>query len=207
MLSDAAGPFLIGWTAMMAVMMLPSALPMIRLYSFVAAQEPRPGPRTAVFVSGYLLVWASVGLVVWVLGRAVAAIGVFEFPVPALAATLLLAGAYQLTPLKSACLRACRSPMDFLLTHWYGGTSGALRLGVAHGWYCLGCCWALMALLVFVGAMAPAWVVAVAALVFVEKVLPRGPLIGRGVGVALMTAAVVVLARPELAMMLTPGME
>lgn len=206
MTSDPLGAFLVGWAAMMAVMMLPSAAPMIRLFRLVAADAPHPGARTAVFVGGYLLVWSAVGVVVWTAGRAVEGFTMSMGHVPVIAGTLLVAGVYQLTPLKNVCLRACRTPMDFLVTHWYPGTAGALRLGVAHGWYCLGCCWALMAVFVFVGAMAPAWVVAVAALVFVEKVLPRGEAIGRGVGLGLVTAALAVMARPELVHLAGTGM-
>lgn len=199
MLGDAVGPFLLGWTAMMAVMMLPSTMPMIRLFRIVAADAHRPRARTLIFVSGYLLVWAAVGLGVWLLGRAMDRVVAPETQTPLIAAALLFGGAYQLTPLKRVCLRACRAPMDFLLTHWYRGAAGALRLGAAHGWYCVGCCWALMAVFVFVGAMELAWAAALAAVVFVEKVLPHGEAIGRGVGLALMVAAGVVLARPDLA--------
>lgn len=200
-MGEALGPFLAGWTVMMAAMMLPSALPMIRLFRLVAADAPRPGARTAIFVGGYLLVWAAVGLPVWLLGLAVDGFVAMELRAPLVAGTLLLAGLYQLTPLKAVCLRACRTPMDFLLTHWYAGAAGALRLGVAHGWYCVGCCWALMALFVFVGAMDLVWAAAIAAVVFIEKVLPRGPALGRGMGVALLAAAAVIIARPDLASM------
>lgn len=206
MAGDALAPFLVAWTAMMAAMMLPSALPMIRLFRLVAADAPHPWPRTVVFASGYLLVWAAVGIAVWGLGRAIDGTVALEMHAPAIAATLLLAGAYQLTPLKNVCLRACRTPIDFLLTHWYRGTLGALRLGAAHGWYCVGCCWALMAVFVAVGAMELTWAAVIAAVVFVEKVLPRGDAIGRGLGFALITAAAVVFARPDLASLGGPEM-
>lgn len=201
--ADALGPFVAGWTVMMAAMMLPSALPMIRLFRLVAADTPRPWIRTATFVSSYLIIWAAVGVPVWMLGRVVEGLDLAMGPV--MAATLLLAGAYQLTPLKGACLRACRTPMDFLVTHWYGGAAGALRLGAEHGWYCVGCCWALMAVFVFVGAMSLPWAAAIAGLVLVEKLLPRGPLLGRGVGLAFVALGVVVLAVPDLAMLAGPG--
>lgn len=204
-MSTAMGPFLVGWAAMMAAMMLPSALPMIRLYRLVAADAERPWLRSAVFVSGYLLVWTAVGVPVWGLGRALEGLGAELAPV--IAATLVLAGAYQLSPLKTRCLRVCRTPMDFLTTHWYRGTAGALRLGVEHGWYCVGCCWALMAVFVVVGAMSVPWAVAIALLVLAEKVLPAGPLLGRAAGVMLIAAGIIVLARPELAMPGGMGME
>jgi predicted metal-binding membrane protein len=202
----ALGPFLAGWTAMMAAMMLPSALPMIRMFRLVAAEGPRPRARVTVFVPGYLLVWAAVGIVVWALSPVVDEIVMADLQGQLVAGTLLVAGAYQLTPLKRVCLRACRSPMDFLLTHWYAGVGGALRLGAAHGWYCLGCCWALMALFVFVGAMDLVWAGAIALVVFVEKVLPRGEVLGRGAGVALVAAAAAVFARPDLAHLIGTGM-
>lgn len=197
-MGDALGPFLAGWTPMMAAMMLPSALPMIRVFRLVAADAPNPSVRMALFVIGYLVVWAAVGIPVWGLGIALMELGA---PVALVTgATLLIAGVYQLTPLKDVCLRQCRTPMDFLLTHWYAGSLGAFRLGVAHGLYCVGCCWALMAVFVIVGAMSLPWLAAVAAFVFVEKVLPRGAIVGRAAGLALIGAGILILARPELAM-------
>src|SRR5207302_393890 len=118
------------------------------------------------------------------------------------AAILLIAGVYQFTPLKSTCLRACRTPADFLLTHWHRGLSGQLRLGIEHGLYCLGCCWALMALFVGVGAMSLGWAVAIALVILIEKLRPSGVAFGRIAGASLVAAAVIVLARPELAMSL-----
>lgn len=197
-MGDALGPFLAGWTPMMAAMMLPSAAPMIRTFRLVAADASSPKVRMALFVTGYLLVWAAVGIPAWGLGLLLMDLGA---PVPqVMGLTLLLAGVYQLSPLKDVCLRACRTPMDFLVTHWYPGSLGAVRLGVEHGLYCVGCCWGLMAAFVLVGAMSLPWLVAVAALVFAEKVLPRGALVGRAVGLALVGAGLLVLARPDLAM-------
>jgi predicted metal-binding membrane protein len=118
----------------------------------------------------------------------------------AVAAILLLAGVYQFTPLKSTCLRACRTPADFLMTHWRRGLSGQLRLGGEHGLYCLGCCWALMALFVGVGAMSLVWAAGIALVVLVEKVRPEGVAFGRIAGAVLIAAAAIVFARPELAM-------
>jgi predicted metal-binding membrane protein len=141
-----------------------------------------------------------VGIVVWGAGLAASALVMPEQRALSVAAILLLAGVYQFTPLKSTCLRACRTPADFLLTHWHRGLLGQARLGIEHGLYCLGCCWALMALFVGVGAMSLVWAVGIAAMVLVEKVLPRGVGFGRIAGTLLIGAAVVVLARPELAM-------
>ncbi len=194
-------PFLGGWTLMMAAMMLPSAAPMVLLHrvSVRSTGALRSVAHSSVFVAGYLLVWASTGVVVWLAGR----IAMDIVPAPArpygVAVVLLASGVYQLTPLKRACLRACRTPADFLVTHWHGGRSGALRLGVAHGVYCLGCCWALMAVFAGAGAMGLVWALAIAAAVFAEKLLPRGMLVARVIGAALIMSGLVVAARPEIA--------
>jgi predicted metal-binding membrane protein len=199
-MEETLGPFLGTWTVMMAAMMLPSAMPMILLHRLGADGRVRRGLWSATFVAGYLIVWASVGVVVWGAAMAASAIVMPEQRAVAVAAILLLAGVYQFTPLKSTCLRACRTPADFLLTHWHRGLAGQLRLGVEHGLYCLGCCWALMALFVGVGAMSLLWAVGIALVVLVEKVRPEGVAFGRIAGASLIAAAVIVLARPELAM-------
>jgi predicted metal-binding membrane protein len=108
-----------------------------------------------------------------------------------IAAVLVGAGIYQFTPLKNACLRRCRNPADFLVTHWHAGSTGALRLGVEHGAYCVGCCWTLMAVLVLVGAMALAWVAVIALAVAAEKLLPEGQALARVVGIALLAGGIV----------------
>ena len=199
-MGEPIGPFLGTWTVMMAAMMLPSATPMILLHRLGADGRVRRGIWSAAFVAGYLVVWGSVGIVVW--GAAMAA-GTFVMPEQraiAVAAILLLAGIYQFTPLKSTCLRACRTPADFLLTHWHRGLSGQLRLGIEHGLYCLGCCWALMALFVGVGAMSLVWAVGIALVVLIEKVRPEGVAFGRVAGALLIIAAAIVFVFPELAM-------
>jgi predicted metal-binding membrane protein len=198
-MENALGPFLGSWTVMMAAMMLPSATPMILLHRLGADGRLRTQLWTAAFVAGYLIVWASVGIVVWGAAMAASAIVMPDQRAFAVAAILLLAGVYQFTPLKSTCLRACRTPADFLMTHWHRGLSGQLRLGIEHGLYCLGCCWALMALFVGVGAMSLVWAAGVALVVLVEKVRPEGVAFGRIAGASLIAAGVIVLARPELA--------
>ena len=199
-MDQALGPFLGTWTVMMAAMMLPSATPMILLHRLGADGRLRTQLWSASFVAGYLVVWGSVGLVVWGAAMAASAVVMPEQRAIAVAAILLLAGVYQFTPLKSTCLRACRTPADFLLTHWHRGLSGQLRLGVEHGLFCLGCCWALMALFVGVGAMSLVWAVGIAVVVLIEKVRPEGVAFGRIAGGLLITAAVIVFAFPELAM-------
>jgi predicted metal-binding membrane protein len=199
-MNEALGPFLGTWTVMMAAMMLPSATPMILLHRLGADGHLRRQLWSAAFVAGYLIVWASVGIVVWGASMAASAIVMPEQRAVAVAAILLLAGIYQLTPLKSTCLRACRTPADFLMTHWHRGLSGQLRLGIEHGLYCLGCCWALMTLFVGVGAMSLVWAVGIAIVVLVEKVRPEGVAFGRIAGAVLIALAVIVFGRPELAM-------
>jgi len=198
-MGEALGPFLGTWTVMMAAMMLPSATPMILLHRLGADGRLRRALWSAAFVAGYLVVWGSVGIVVWGAAISASAIVMPEQRAIAVAAILLLAGVYQFTPLKSTCLRACRTPADFLLTHWYRGLSGQLRLGVEHGLYCLGCCWALMALFVGVGAMSLVWAAGIALVVLIEKVRPEGVAFGRIAGGLLIVAAVIVFAFPELA--------
>ena len=194
------GPFLGTWTVMTAAMMLPSATPMILLHRLGANGRVRTQLWSAAFVAGYLVVWASVGIVVWGAAIAASAIVMPEDRALGVATILLIAGVYQFTPLKSTCLRACRTPADFLLTHWHRGLSGQVRLGVEHGLYCLGCCWALMALFVGAGAMSLMWAVGIALVVLVEKVRPEGIAFGRIAGALLIVAAVIVFARPDLAL-------
>jgi len=111
---------------------------------------------------------------------------------------LVVAGVFQWTPLKRACLAACRSPLAFLMTGWREGGSGAFAMGLRHGIYCLGCCWALMALLFVAGVMNLLWVAAIAVAILVEKVVPRGDLVGRLAGVVLVAAGVLLVARGVL---------
>jgi len=205
--TGALAPFLAGWSLMMAAMMLPSAVPIIRLHrlSAVASGWERE-LGSAAFVAGYLLVWSVVGIAVWVAAAAVDALLPAGAQALAVAALLMIAGLYQFTPLKSRCLGACRSPMDFLVTRWRGGAAGALRIGVDHGVYCLGCCWALMTVFVGVGAMAVTWAAGIAAVVAAEKLLPGGRVLSRALGLALIAGGALVLAWPDLAMLLPAGM-
>jgi predicted metal-binding membrane protein len=171
------------WTVMMAAMMLPSTSPLVLLY----AKRATPA-HSALLTVGYLLVWATVGLIAYEVDM--------RLPDPGnrvVGAVLIVAGIYQLTPLKSACLKRCRNPVDFLVTRWRPGGAGALRLGVEHGAYCVGCCWALMGVLIVAGAMSLGWVVAIALVVAAEKLLPAGQLLGRLGGVGLLIAGIVVV--------------
>ncbi len=170
------------WTMMMAAMMLPSASPLVLLYA-----KRSNTADSLLLAGGYVLTWATAGLAAYAVDM--------RLPEPgdgAVGAVLIAAGAYQLTPLKSACLRRCRNPVDFLLTHWHTGRLGAVRLGIEHGAFCIGCCWALMAVLVVAGSMSLGWVVAIAIAVAAEKLLPAGHWIGRAGGIGLLAAGIVV---------------
>ena len=202
--------FVVTWLVMMSAMMLPSALPMVLLYRATARGQAARGNAlvpTWVFVVGYLLVWAGFGVLVY-LARQLVALAVASNMALAdaapydVAAVLLIAGAYQFTPLKRACLRTCQSPLSFLLGHWTPGPVGALRMGIEHGLYCTGCCWGLMAVLVVAGAMGLAWVVLIAVVVFVEKLLPRGQWAATAAGVLLVALGVVVALQPGVAMLI-----
>ncbi len=199
--------FTAGWTVMMAAMMLPSALPMIGLYAATQRSEPNPVARhTAVaqFTLVYLALWALTGIPTY-LASAVIATMVSEAQPWGVAVVLVGAGIFQLSPLKQVCLRNCRSPLGFMLGHWRPGWRGSLTMGWAHAVYCLGCCWALMVVLVIAGAMGLPWVLLIAAVVAAEKLLPRGEWIARVTGVALVLLGLAVVVRPDLAVVLRGG--
>jgi predicted metal-binding membrane protein len=191
------------WAVMMTAMMLPSAAPMILLFASVnrrRRERASPAVPTAMFVAGYLLVWtgfsAAAALSQTALRQAALLSPAMATTSPILGGALLvLAGVYQWLPLKSACLGHCRSPLHFLGTEWREGHRGALIMGVRHGLFCVGCCWALMALLFVAGVMNLAWVAAIAGLVLVEKVVPGGQWVGRVGGVVLAAAGVWLLAQ------------
>jgi predicted metal-binding membrane protein len=191
------------WWIMMLGMMLPSAVPMILTYGTVNRNKRARGQSfvpTTIFLLGYLITWggfsAIATLTQWALDQYVLLTPMLAIGSSLLGGGLLiLAGAYQFTPLKLACLRGCRSPFAFLLNHWRDGWSGALRMGLAHGAYCIGCCAVLMALLFFAGAMNLLWVAILAAFVFAEKLLPGGEWIGRAGGVAMLGFGVILLTR------------
>jgi predicted metal-binding membrane protein len=198
--------FVLAWGVMMAAMMLPSATPMIALYGSVARNRAPTGqraPSTFLFALTYLLVWLAFGIPIYGLSLVVAQMASTSDAVKALlpygvALVLVAAGLFQFSPLKRVCLRACRGPLGFLLGHWRPGTGGALQLGLRHALNCLGCCWALMAVLVVAGAMGLPWVLLIAVVVFAEKVLPFGELTARVTGAALVVLGVLVAVQPGL---------
>jgi predicted metal-binding membrane protein len=183
---------LIMWAVMMAAMMLPTAMPMVSVFAGLNRTRGEAG-RTAAFVAGYLALWTAFGAAAtaaqWMLQTRGLLSPMIVSMSPVLSAALLaIAGAFQFTPLKQACLRACRSPLGFLLTDWRDGLWGAARMGVRHGLYCLGCCWALMALLFVGGAMNLLWIAALTLLVAIEKFAPKGDILAKALG-ALMIGA------------------
>lgn len=180
-------PLFVMWAVMMVAMMLPSAAPMILTFAAVTRnrrQRDRPYVPVAVFAAGYLVVWclfsAIAALAQWALHRA-------ALLSPAMTSTsavfgafaLIAAGVFQFTPLKQACLRHCRTPLEFIMTRWREGWRGAFGMGLQHGAFCAGCCWVLMLLLFVGGVMNMLWIAALTIFVAVEKVAPRG----RGVSV------------------------
>jgi predicted metal-binding membrane protein len=187
-----AGVFLAVWSAMMAAMMLPAAAPMIVVFASAQARRERPtAVPTWIFVSGYLLVWVATGAAVYVLVQVGSETATLlssadraSLAPLALGVTLVAAGLYQFTPIKRVCLTHCRSPFAFVAQYWRDGWLGALQMGIRHGTYCLGCCWALFAVLVAAGVMSLAWMLLLTLAVFVEKVLPQGQRISTSIGVA-----------------------
>jgi predicted metal-binding membrane protein len=194
------GWFLGVWVVMMAAMMLPSIAPTAALYSRMTRQRSRLSP--VAFVAGYLLTWAAAGVVAYGVGAAVThALGDRlswdNAGRPLAGATLLLAAAYELTPLKDVCLGKCRSPLGALLGSWRDGVRGAVQMGTRNGAWCLGCCWALMASLFALGVMSLAWMAFVAALIAAQKTLPWRRVVSYGTAVILLTLGVALLAVPD----------
>lgn len=189
------------WWVMMIAMMLPSATPTILLAAALNRRSnatSAPYGSTALFCFGYLLAWALFSVVAvaaqwWLEYRGLLSMHMETLPSVLTGALLMAAGAWQFTPLKSACLRHCRTPTDFLVQHRRPGSLGALQMGVHHGVYCLGCCWFLMVLLFVGGVMNLYWIIGLAAFVFAEKVLGWGPTLGRVTGLALLAAGALVL--------------
>ena len=212
----ALGFFVTVWVVMMAAMMFPSVAPTVLMYDRLreghrARGKGAAADATALFVAGYLLVWTAAGLAAYALFELVRAID------PAFLAwddagryvtggVIVAAAIYQVTPLKTACLAKCRSPMMFLAERWRNGRAGAVELGVRHGAWCLGCCWALMAALFAVGIMSLGWMALVAAFIAAEKLLPWPTgarlavalsLLALGLGVAFFPADVPGFAEPD----------
>ena len=203
------GWFLGVWVVMMAAMMFPSVSPTVALYARMSERRAPIAPL--VFTSGYLLAWVAPGLLAF--GVSAAGRNLLDGEVSWNGAgrwlaggTLLVAALYELTPFKDVCLGKCRSPLGFLIGSWRDGLSGALRMGVRHGAWCVGCCWALMASLFALGVMSIAWMAFVAALIAAEKVLPWGRAVTYTTAALLLVLGVLVVAAPTAVPGLTiPG--
>jgi predicted metal-binding membrane protein len=201
------GALVVMWTVMMVAMMVPSAAPMIVMFATInrrRREQHGPFVPTAVFLAGYLVVWTGfsvlAALAQWVLHAAALMSTMMVTTSPLLGGLLLVAaGVFQWTRLKAVCLVHCRSPLSFIVTSWREGRGGAFRMGLHHGLYCLGCCWLLMALLFVAGVMNLLWIAAIASFVLLEKIVPRGELVGRVAGIVLVVAGLLVLSRGVLA--------
>jgi predicted metal-binding membrane protein len=203
--AGAAGMFLLMWLPMMIAMMLPSSWPMLELYRKVAVStgQKRPALGTAVVGIGYFTVWTAFGAILFGVGWAASVEAmrsrVFSYAVPLLAGGgLIFAGAYQMSPWKQACLRHCRSPLMFLGQMFRPGVGGAARVGLVHGLFCAGCCWALMLMQAILGVMNVGVMILAAALIGAEKLWTRGPLLARVTGVASILAGVYFLVHSLL---------
>jgi len=209
-LADAAGAMdpslpavILMWWTMMIAMMTPSAAPLILLYRRVlryhGAVEAKSAIPSMVLLAGYLTAWLTFSVCAAMLQKLLQPTGLisemmlWSKSAPLSAIVLAAAGAYQFSPLKRACLTQCRSPVNFLTAHWRPGVTGSFMLGIRHGIYCVGCCWALMALLFVGGIMNLVWIAALSLFVFVEKIVPGGVRVGRALGVVLIAWAGVTL--------------
>jgi predicted metal-binding membrane protein len=189
------------WVTMMAAMMLPSAAPMVLMFSRIARERARRGRAytpTWTFVAGYLAAWTTYGLAAFGVCRVVAAADLgflaWNKQGPYVAgAAIVLAGLYQLTPLKTTCLQHCRSPLQFILHDWREGSVGAVRMGAKHGAYCIGCCWGLMLLLFTLGVMSLTWMAVLAGVIFAEKAIPGGWRLTRPLAIAFVALGVWVM--------------
>jgi predicted metal-binding membrane protein len=203
----ALGFYVITWVVMMTAMMFPSIAPMVATYVGIQRGRrrkamPAPAGASACFVGGYLVAWTAAGLAAYGLfaaGRAVVAdpLAWDRAGRWVVVGVLLAAAAYELTPLKAACLTRCRGPLAFVLDSWRDGRLGALHMGALHGAWCIGCCWALMAALFALGVMSVAWMVVIALLIAVEKLLPWRSAATVGVTAGLLALAIGVAAAPD----------
>jgi predicted metal-binding membrane protein len=202
--------FFVGlWVLMMAAMMFPSVWPTLSLYGVVmrkrATARTHAGTASAAFVAGYLISWTLYGLLAFVVLEIASRSGLgslsnVDLARYVVAPVALVAALYQVAPLKQACLRHCRGPFSFLLSHWRDGLRGAVRMGAIHGGYCVGCCWMLMLVLLALGVMSVTWMAIVSAAIAVEKLTPtRSTWLPSGLlGLGLAVLGLVSLIRPTL---------
>jgi predicted metal-binding membrane protein len=198
------GWFLGVWVVMMAAMMFPSLAPTVTLYSRMTRDRVAP----LLFTTGYLVAWTAAGgiafAIAWAGGHLTGDVLAWDHAGRWVAgATLLAAGAYELTPLKDVCLGKCRSPLGFLLGSWRGGRAGSVQMGARHGAWCVGCCWALMASLFALGIMSIVWMAFVASLIAAEKTLPWRRVATYGTAAILLVLGLLLLVAPGVVPALT----
>jgi predicted metal-binding membrane protein len=197
------------WLTMMVAMMFPTMGPMVIAHRMVTRKRGDNWTSTLTFIAGYLVVWTAAGILPFAAVVAFAKLPAgpaAPWIAPLAGATLIAAGLYQFTPLKTICLRACRTPIGFILSHDFRtGVPGAFGAGLMHGAFCLGCCWALMAILVVVGVMNLVWMIALSAVFFLEKNWRDGIVFSRIVGIGVAIIGVAVALRPDLLPALSGG--
>ncbi len=194
------------WVTMTSAMMLPSVTPMVITFARVSAERTRnlkiPLVSTWVFLIGYLIAWTTYGLIAYGLYLIIDLLNLGflawnqQGPIVA-GLTVALGGLYQLTPLKQACLRHCRNPLHYVLNGWRSGRLGAIRMGVEHGFHCVGCCWGLMVILFAVGIMNLFWMGIITLLTFLEKILPSGEYFSKIIGIGLIVLGIWIVFDPS----------
>ena len=200
------GFYALSWVVMMAAMMFPSIVPMVLAFASIQQRRRARGAvhdsvSTATFVAGYLLSWTVFGIAAyaaftWVRSLSIGALSWSQDGRYLAGGALVAAAIYQLTPTKNACLRRCRGPVEFVLEHWREGQLGALRMGAAHGAWCVGCCWMLMVALFALGLMSITWMIVLAAAIAAEKLLPSPAATNRVIAVCLAALGIAVIASP-----------
>jgi predicted metal-binding membrane protein len=203
-----AAVFLPMWISMMAAMMFPTIAPMVLAHRLVTRSRGEGWLPSVAFVAGYLLIWSLIGLVPFAAWTTLTRVlsGSPAYLPWASAAILIGAGIYQLTPFKAICLRHCRTPLAFVIQHDFGGGwRSAVRAGMLHGAYCVGCCWALMSVLLVVGLMNLAWMGVLAAIFLAEKTWRHGVGVTRIVAAALVTCGVAIAIHPGFLVIVSLG--
>lgn len=195
------GLFDLGWLLMIVAMMLPTSVPLVLTFGALVGRRRTPGTLVGLLLAGYLVVWAGFGLAAWILDRGIHATvdavpWLAEHPEIIIGATLLAAGLWQFSPLRDRCLDECRSPLGFVMNRWRGTSERreALAIGIAHGAFCIGCCWSLMLVMFGVGLGSVTAMLALGAITAIEKNLPWGRRLTRPLGVVLILAAVYSIA-------------
>jgi predicted metal-binding membrane protein len=195
------GLFVAGWVLMIVAMMLPSSVPLVLVFAAIVGRRPHSGQLVGLLLAGYLAIWAAFGAGAWVLDRGIhAAVDAWPFlaehPQLIIGTTLLAAGLWQFSPLRDRCLDECRSPLGFVVNRWRGRSvrREALAIGVAHGAFCVGCCWSLMLVMFGVGLGSLTAMLALGALTAIEKNLPWGRRLTRPLGFVLIVLALYAVA-------------